>query len=859
LGQHYRSRNRILLTGTPLQNSLTELWALLNFLLPKVFASSDTFEGWFSAPLSGAGVTVADQLSEEESLLVIRRLHQVLRPFLLRRLKADVLKMGEQLPTKQEDIILCDQSEWQKFMYKTIVKCEKIVYTDNHFKRRRAKLSNPTMQLKKIVNHPFLFYPDYAEENDITPELWRASGKFDMLDSVIMKMLRSGHRILIFNQMTKVLELQERLLDYRKIPFLRLDGSTRPEDRRESVEQFNKPGSKYSVFLLTTRAGGLGVNLQTADTVIIFDSDWNPQADLQAQDRAHRIGQEREVRVLRFITARSIEEDVLEKASFKRGLEQKIIKAGMFDGEAKDSERQALLREMLRLQEDNSDGEGDELPSAEELNRTLARSDEEFELFMKIDGERRKEIEGRPTLMGADEIPSWITHPVLSDDGEDIEDNDDPFYVPRRKRNTAVVYDLDNMSDDQYIRMIEKGEEDGATLAEAAQSVRRKRPAPAKDASEKDDESEKEKPKKRQRKSKKKETDGEEEPDEEQDEASMPAASPRSGARKSLAAKKRPGAGKSLSQKDRPRPAEKKKPAPVAKPPPQIGSGDEDGELSETKEPRAASAAGDEDGELSDTKGRDTASSADEDEKDEEPEDEEELDDEDNGPSDGDNNFETNDTPAFESATPGFESKTGFEVGAEGFDQQPSAAASSRARDLHTVVAPPQASYGSEDEEAGNEGMLKDLVNQGRELDLNYNDDDEELDMEALAGSQDLPDNQNARESQDVEGGSQSVEGSEQLPDGRTAPESQEVEGINQNVVDSQDFPNNQDVGVDAMEDDGGDDGGMYPGYGDEGVGKDDDAARPGVAVNGPDSEAAARGMGDSDSAEGSADEVETE
>lgn len=139
---------------------------------------------------------------------------------------------------------------------------------------------------------------------------------------------------------------------YRGIPYLRLDGSTKPEDRSALVKEFNDPNTIYNVFLLTTRAGGLGVNLQTADTVIIFDSDWNPQMDLQAADRAHRIGQRREVRIIRFITARSVEEDVLERASFKRGLEQKIITAGMFDEKSKVSVKIPRERRRKKLRHD---------------------------------------------------------------------------------------------------------------------------------------------------------------------------------------------------------------------------------------------------------------------------------------------------------------------------------------------------------------------------------------------------------------------------------------------------------------------------------------------------------------------------
>ncbi len=499
LQQYYTSRNRLLLTGTPLQNSLTELWALLNFLLPNVFKSAESFESWFAAPFAQMGVgNVAAteqqaQLTEEESLLIIRRLHQVLRPFLLRRLKSDVLRMGEQLPDKQEHILLCEMSAWQKYMYKKIVKSEKLLFTDSHGRQRYDKLSNPAVQLRKCVNHPYLFYSDHSNLMMDSPDLWRSAGKFDMLDACVMKLLRTGHRLLIFNQMTKVVDLQERLLRYRDIPFFRLDGNTRPEDRKSMVADFNSPNSEVHVFLLTTRAGGLGVNLQTADSVIIFDSDWNPSMDKQAQDRAHRIGQRREVLVLRMITAKSIEEDVMERASFKRGLEQKIIGAGKFDESSKDSERQEMLRELLRVEDAGSDGEQDEgLQTEEEVNRLLARSEDEFEIFQQVDHERRLEIQNQSKLVLESEIPEWATNipaellakskksgaGAWSSAAESLGEEDIDYYGAPRKRRAAqnVSYGLDQLTERQYIKMMEAAEAgEVASLSDGLRAVQGRR------------------------------------------------------------------------------------------------------------------------------------------------------------------------------------------------------------------------------------------------------------------------------------------------------------------------------------------------------------------------------------------------
>ena len=162
-------------------------------------------------------------------------------------------------------------------------------------------------------------------------EIARASGKFELLDRLLPKLHRSGHRVLLFSQMTRLLDILEIYLQLHNYKYLRLDGNTKTESRGSLVDQFNAPGSPYFMFLLSTRAGGLGLNLQTADTVILFDIDWNPQMDQQAEDRAHRIGQKKEVRVFVLITVGSVEEAILERAKQKMGIDAKVIQAGLFN------------------------------------------------------------------------------------------------------------------------------------------------------------------------------------------------------------------------------------------------------------------------------------------------------------------------------------------------------------------------------------------------------------------------------------------------------------------------------------------------------------------------------------------------
>ena len=195
---------------------------------------------------------------------------------------------------------------------------------------KSKSLQNLTMQLRKCCNHPYLFilgdYNIWRKE-----EIIRASGKFELLDRLLPKLHRAGHRVLLFSQMTRLMDILEIYLQLHDFKYLRLDGSTKTEERGALVKQFNAPDSPVFMFLLSTRAGGLGLNLQTADTVIIFDSDWNPQMDQQAEDRAHRIGQKKEVRVFVLVSVGSVEEVILERAKQKMGIDAKVIQAGLFN------------------------------------------------------------------------------------------------------------------------------------------------------------------------------------------------------------------------------------------------------------------------------------------------------------------------------------------------------------------------------------------------------------------------------------------------------------------------------------------------------------------------------------------------
>ncbi|XP_044964193.1 probable ATP-dependent DNA helicase CHR719 [Hordeum vulgare subsp. vulgare] len=388
----YLIRRRLLLTGTPIQNSLQELWSLLNFILPNIFNSSGNFEEWFNAPFA-CDVSIND----EEELLIIHRLHQVLRPFLLRRKKDEVEKY---LPSKTQVILKCDFSAWQKAYYEQVASKGKVALGSGLKPKAVANLS---MQLRKCCNHPYLFVEQYNMYQ--REEIVRASGKFELLDRLLPKLHRAGHRVLLFSQMTRLLNILEVYLQMYNFKYMRLDGSTKTEERGKLLADFNKKDSEYFIFLLSTRAGGLGLNLQTADTVIIFDSDWNPQMDQQAEDRAHRIGQKNEVRVFVLVSVGSIEEEILDRAKQKMGIDAKVIQAGLFNNTSTAQDRKALLQEILKR---GTSTLGTDIPSEREINRLAARTEEEFWLFEKMDEERRRRENYKSRLMQGPEVPEWV-------------------------------------------------------------------------------------------------------------------------------------------------------------------------------------------------------------------------------------------------------------------------------------------------------------------------------------------------------------------------------------------------------------------------------------------------------------------
>ncbi|KAK1931995.1 ATP-dependent DNA helicase DDM1 [Phytophthora citrophthora] len=395
-----RSENRLLLTGTPLQNNLTELWSLLNFILPDVFDDLELFESWFSftpdavanAAAAGESVAAQDVLQGEKKVEVIAKLHEILRPFLLRRLKVDVVK---EMVSKTEIFVYCSMTPMQREYYNMI--CDgtladameqKYGKFQAHKKFNTRTLRNKMMHLRKCCLHPYLFDEPLSAKGDVVTDerIVQNSGKLKVLDRMLKELKRKGHKVLIFSQMTNVLDILEDFLLMREYSYCRLDGNTKLEDRVDQMEKFNKvsAGSTSSndednvfVFMLSTRAGGLGINLIAADTVIFYDSDWNPQQDNQAMDRCHRIGQKNEIIVYRLVTENSFEDRMTQRAFEKRKLERVVIQRGGFkqrempeeNAKLTNSELELLLKDDVEIRAGVESGG----ISGDELNQLLDR------------------------------------------------------------------------------------------------------------------------------------------------------------------------------------------------------------------------------------------------------------------------------------------------------------------------------------------------------------------------------------------------------------------------------------------------------------------------------------------------------
>ncbi|KAK4042638.1 SNF2 family N-terminal domain-containing protein [Parachaetomium inaequale] len=427
----FNSRNRLLITGTPLQNNLHELWALLNFLLPDVFGDSEAFDQWFSG-------------QDRDQDTVVQQLHRVLRPFLLRRVKSDVEK--SLLPKKEVNVYI-GMSEMQVKWYQKILEKDIDAVNGAGGKREsKTRLLNIVMQLRKCCNHPYLFEgaepgPPYTTDEHIVYN----AGKMIVLDKLLKRMQKQGSRVLIFSQMSRLLDILEDYCVFREYKYCRIDGSTAHEDRIAAIDDYNKPGSEKFVFLLTTRAGGLGINLTTADIVVLYDSDWNPQADLQAMDRAHRIGQTKQVVVYRFVTDNAIEEKVLERAAQKLRLDQLVIQQGRAQAAAKAAANKDELLSMIQHGAEKVFQTKGAFGALADKGNELDEDD--IDKILQAGESRTKALNARYEKLGIDDLQKFTSESAYEWNGEDFaarkKDIGINWINPAKRERKEQIYSID--------------------------------------------------------------------------------------------------------------------------------------------------------------------------------------------------------------------------------------------------------------------------------------------------------------------------------------------------------------------------------------------------------------------------------
>ena len=388
----FKAPSRLLITGTPMQNTLGELSALMDFLMPGVIKIDDNMD-------LQAGAKIAE-------------LTKTISPYMLRRTKT---KVENDLPPKTEKIIRVELSDVQLEYYKNIL-TRNYTALNQGAKGPKQSLLNIMMELKKASNHPFMF-PNAEDRilagkdrrEDVLKALITSSGKMMLLDQLLTKLRKDNHRVLIFSQMVKMLNILGDYLQLRGYQFQRLDGTIAAGPRRMAIDHFNAPDSSDFCFLLSTRAGGLGINLMTADTVILFDSDWNPQADLQAMARAHRIGQTKPVSIYRLVSKETVEEEVLERARNKLMLEFITIQQGVTDKDAKE-----LTDKMARV------GKGVAEPtSSEDISRILKRRGQK--MFEQSGNQKKlEELDIDSVLENAEEHKTEQPEGIAADGGEEF-------------------------------------------------------------------------------------------------------------------------------------------------------------------------------------------------------------------------------------------------------------------------------------------------------------------------------------------------------------------------------------------------------------------------------------------------------
>lgn len=422
-----RTHNRVILSGTPMQNNLTELWSLFDFIFPMRLGTLVNFKNQFEIPIKQGGYASASNLQVETAMKCAETLKDAISPYLLQRFKIDV---AADLPKKSERVLFCKLTKLQKDAYQWFLESDDM---KSIIDGKRQALYGVDI-LRKICNHP-----DLVEHKTLSKKVGyqygnpAKSGKMQVVKALLEIWKRGGHKTLLFAQHRIMLDILEDFV--RSLPgfqYRRMDGNTSIKDRQDLVDEFNRDPELH-VFLLTTKVGGLGVNLTGADRVIIYDPDWNPSTDVQARERAWRLGQKREVEIYRLMTAGTIEEKIYHRQIFKQFLTNKILR----DPKQRQTFQLRDLHDLFTLGETEGQTETSSIFTGTEVKLSGSK------------GKQKSEARGLPTPpedgtagkdhQNFDEVAGISRHEAYNPEGD--ESTDQPSVQPDAENKTSSTKD----------------------------------------------------------------------------------------------------------------------------------------------------------------------------------------------------------------------------------------------------------------------------------------------------------------------------------------------------------------------------------------------------------------------------------
>ncbi|CAG2104982.1 unnamed protein product [Medioppia subpectinata] len=318
----FSTPHRLILSGSPIQNNLRELWSLFDFIYPGKLGTLPVFIEHFSIPITMGGYANATQVQIQVAFKMATILKDTIQPFLLRRTKLEVNSCLS-LPSKNEQVLFCKLTDEQRDLYKNYIESA----TVKDILRGSTQIFVGLINLRKICNHPNLFDKKASDINLLRDDsrYYKRSGKLRVVDVLLRLWHQQQHKVLVFTQSRQMMKILEHFLRYKSYTYLLMDGSTSVQSRQPLIKQFNEDPNIF-VFLLTTRVGGIGVNLTGANRVLIYDPDWNPSTDIQARERCWRIGQNKAVTIYRLLSSGTVEEKIYQRQIFKQYLTNRVLK-----------------------------------------------------------------------------------------------------------------------------------------------------------------------------------------------------------------------------------------------------------------------------------------------------------------------------------------------------------------------------------------------------------------------------------------------------------------------------------------------------------------------------------------------------